>query len=221
MTKNKDTKQDLDAKPVKEPIELTEWQKRNIEFLKKQKEKAAEEKKQKKSSYLKKATVLHQSDDLSSQSEDKENIKDSSLGQEAQENQEASQVEEELTQNYEESQDLTKAKKPKRIKHRKKEKSKGQQAFIKSLPVLLISLLVLSLSLFLLSPYSKMKEFSAKGNKHVTLTELIEQSQIKSSDYFFKVAFSSARFAENVKLSNPWIKKLAWIISYLFILCLM
>ncbi|WMB29966.1 FtsQ-type POTRA domain-containing protein [Streptococcus didelphis] len=66
-----------------------------------------------------------------------------------------------------------------------------------------------------------MKEFSAKGNKHVTLTELIEQSQIKSSDYFFKVAFSSARFAENVKLSNPWIKKLAWIISYLFILCLM
>ncbi|WP_371130762.1 hypothetical protein [Streptococcus didelphis] len=54
MTKNKDTKQDLDAKPVKEPIELTEWQKRNIEFLKKQKEKAAEEKKQKKSSYLKK-----------------------------------------------------------------------------------------------------------------------------------------------------------------------
>ncbi|MGH2312443.1 cell division protein FtsQ/DivIB [Streptococcus uberis] len=165
----------------KEPIVLTEWQKRNLEFLKKKKIQEEEEKK------LKEKLASEKKAQLLQNNLTEETPEDSSK-----------------TSSDDKKEQVTKKKeKPLKVK---KEISQRQKAFVKALPVLSISLFFLLGSLFFLSPYSKMKEFAVVGNKHTTLAELSEQSRIKSSDYFLKVLFSAQKYEKAIMTSNPWVK---------------
>lgn len=175
--------------PEKEPLVLTEWQKRNIEFLEKKKSQAEEERKLKeKLASEKKARLQSKNSDEEIDADDKSDT-DSEIGTDSEVDEE--KVKEEV--------------KPKV----KKEKTKRQKALIKALPVLLTSFLILIASIFFLSPYSKLKTFASKGNDHTSLVELVSQSQIKPSEYFLSVFFSSAKHANAIKTSNPWVKDVA------------
>ncbi|MGT2933042.1 cell division protein FtsQ/DivIB [Streptococcus catagoni] len=181
MTKNKNNETEKDNKP----IVLTEWQKRNIEFLEKKKAKEEEEKK------LKEKLLIEKRSELQSQKDevDKDSDSDKDSDQTAQE--EESPQEEKLL----------------KVVKVKKEKTKRHKAFIKALPVLVVSVLVLTLSIFVLTPYSKSKVYSSKGNDHTSLAQLIDQSTIKESDYFFTLLFSKSRYEKAIESNNPWIKQ--------------
>ncbi|ELY5747300.1 cell division protein FtsQ/DivIB [Streptococcus iniae] len=198
MTKNK-------KKTENQPVNLSEWQKRNIEFLEKKRLQEEEEEKRREKLLLeKKAEFQKEQEEVVSEiSEEDEQVSTEEIAVEE------TVVEEEREQNVE--QESLKTLKTKKVK---REKSRRELAFIKAIPVLLISLLMLSGSLFMLTPYSKNKVFSTKGNKHTSLTELIDQSKIKDSDYISKVWLSSSKFETAIKNANPWIKDV--LISYDF-----
>ncbi|EGJ26699.1 cell division protein FtsQ/DivIB [Streptococcus porcinus] len=166
--------------PEKEPLVLTEWQKRNIEFIEKKKSQAEEERK------LKEKLLSEKKAQLQSKSNDEEIDTDGTSDTDSAKDED--DVKEEV------------------IPKVKKEKTKRQKALIKASPVLLVSFLVLATSVFFLSPYSKLKTFASKGNDHTSLVELVNQSQIKPSEYFLSVFLSSAKHANAVKTSNPWVK---------------
>lgn len=176
MAKNK-------KKTPNEPVILTEWQKRNLEFIEKKKQQAKEDE------------ILREKLRI----EKKEQIQQAEKELEASNEMELNESEElvdELAQN-ETKQKLPKEKKP---------KTKRQIALIKALPVLLTSILILSISVFLMTPYSKMKDFEAKGNNHTSLNSLIKQSDIRDSDYIFTVIKSASKFESNIYKTNPWVK---------------
>ncbi|MGT2807521.1 cell division protein FtsQ/DivIB [Streptococcus iniae] len=201
MTKNK-------KKNDNQPVNLSEWQKRNIEFLEKKRLQEEEEEKRREKLLLeKKAEFQKEQEEVVSEiSEEDEQVSVEEIAVEE------TVVEEEREQNVE--QESLKTLKTLKTKKVKREKSRRELAFIKAIPVLLISLLMLSGSLFMLTPYSKNKVFSTKGNKHTSLTELIDQSKIKDSDYISKVWLSSSKFETAIKNTNPWIKDV--LISYDF-----
>ncbi|MGT2958118.1 cell division protein [Streptococcus bovimastitidis] len=165
--------------PDKEPVVLTEWQKRNIEFLEKKKIQAEEEKKLKEKLMIEKKAQLQPVEPT----EEVEETKVSKI--------------------------LFKKEKKEKQPKEKREKTKRQKALIKALPVLLVSLLIMGTSIFFLTPYSKMKTFDSKGNSHSSLVELVNQSKIKPSEYFLSVLFSRQKHIDAIKASNPWVKDLS------------
>ncbi|BBE39771.1 cell division protein FtsQ/DivIB [Streptococcus dysgalactiae] len=182
MAKDKEKKND-------DKLILTEWQKRNIEFLKKKKQQAEEEKK------LKEKLLTEKKAQLQSTSEEDKPV---------------------------EPEDETKSpsadeppvpKKKKKIK-KVKEKSLSQIAFQKSLPVILVSLLLMAASIFMITPYSKVKDFSIKGNHQTNLEELVKASKVKASDYWLTLVTSPGPYEQAIVDANPWVKSVK--MSYQF-----
>ncbi|MGG6797659.1 UNVERIFIED_CONTAM: cell division protein FtsQ/DivIB [Streptococcus canis] len=177
MAKDKEKKSD-------DKLVLTEWQKRNIEFLKKKKQQAEEEKKLK-----------------------EKLLSDKKAQQQAQTTPETVEFKaDEKTDNQEtESETTSKPKKPKKVKQPKK-KSATQIAFQKSLPVLLVTLLLMAVSIFMITPYSKLKDFSVKGNHRTSLEELVKASKVKASDYWLTLLVSPQPYEQAILDTNPWVK---------------
>ncbi|GAA0055175.1 UNVERIFIED_CONTAM: cell division protein FtsQ/DivIB [Streptococcus canis] len=177
MAKDKEKKSD-------DKLVLTEWQKRNIEFLKKKKQQAEEEKKLK-----------------------EKLLSDKKAQQQAQTTPEAIEFKaDEKTDNQEtESETTSKPKKSKKVRQ-PKEKSATQIAFQKSLPVLLVTLLLMAVSIFMITPYSKLKDFSVKGNHRTSLEELVKASKVKASDYWLTLLVSPQPYEQAILDTNPWVK---------------
>lgn len=104
-------------------------------------------------------------------------------------------------------------KKKKKIK-KVKEKSLSQIAFQKSLPVILVSLLLMAASIFMITPYSKVKDFSIKGNHQTNLEELVKASKVKASDYWLTLVTSPGPYEQAIIDANPWVKSVK--MSYQF-----
>ncbi|MGT2844307.1 cell division protein FtsQ/DivIB [Streptococcus hongkongensis] len=180
MAKNKKT-------TPNEPVVLTEWQKRNLEFIEKKKQQAKEDEILKEKLRIEKKEQLLQAEkELESNSEET-----------------ISELEEIIEESH------VREEKKKKEPKEKKPKTKRQLALTKALPVLFVSFIILAISIFLLTPYSKMKDFSAKGNNHTSLATLIKQSDIRDSDYIFTVIKSASKFESNIYQSNPWVKEVA------------
>ncbi|HEQ2219162.1 cell division protein FtsQ/DivIB [Streptococcus pyogenes] len=181
MAKDKEKQSD-------DKLVLTEWQKRNIEFLKKKKQQAEEEKKLK-----------------------EKLLSDKKAQQQAQN---ASEAVELKTDSQEiESETTSKPKKTKKVRQ-PKEKSATQIAFQKSLPVLLGALLLMAVSIFMITPYSKKKEFSVRGNHQTNLDELIKASKVKASDYWLTLLISPGQYERPILRTIPWVKSVH--LSYQF-----
>ncbi|SQF06946.1 cell division protein FtsQ/DivIB [Streptococcus pyogenes] len=185
MAKDKEKQSD-------DKLVLTEWQKRNIEFLKKKKQQAEEEKKLK-----------------------EKLLSDKKAQQQAQNASEAVELKtDEKTDSQEiESETTSKPKKTKKVRQ-PKEKSATQIAFQKSLPVLLGALLLMAVSIFMITPYSKKKEFSVRGNHQTNLDELIKASKVKASDYWLTLLISPGQYERPILRTIPWVKSVH--LSYRF-----
>ena len=181
--------------------ELSEWQKRNQEYLKKkaEEEAALAEEKEKEKQARKEANskLLEESKKSSSESVE-----------------EASSPSNEPSEKEEKSQkDAPKVKEEKEKKKKEKLEKPEKPAKPKIVPVhiwravsiLVPSVLVLLLSIYLLTPLSTIKHIDVKGNVQTQADDIKQVSGIQDSDYTLALLLDKETYAERIK-SNHWIE---------------
>lgn len=81
-----------------------------------------------------------------------------------------------------------------------------RDVFLKALPILIISSFLLFLSLYFVSPYSKMKQIKVNGNQRLTGKQIEEFSLISDKDYVVTTLLHAGSYANNIVNSSPTIK---------------
>ena len=181
--------------------ELSEWQKRNQEYLKKKAEEeavlAAEKEKEKQARKEANSKLLEESKKSPSESDE-----------------EASSPSNEPSEKEEKSQkDAPKVKEEKEKKKKEKLEKPEKPAKPKIVPVhiwravsiLVPSVLVLLLSIYLLTPLSTIKHIDVKGNVQTQADDIKQVSGIQDSDYTLALLLDKETYAERIK-SNHWIE---------------
>lgn len=178
--------------------ELSEWQKRNQEYLKKkaEEEAALAEEKEKEKQARKEANskLLEESKKSSSESDEKA----SSPSKEPSEKEEKSQKGDRKVKEGKE--------KKKKEKPEKPAKPKIAPVHIwRAVSILVPSVLVLLLSVYLLTPLSTIKNIEVKGNSNTQADDIKQASGIQDSDYTLALLLDKETYAERIK-SNHWIE---------------
>lgn len=187
--------------------ELSEWQKRNQEYLKKKAEEEAalaEEKEKERQARM--ASKSEESDETENQKsefdpKDPESAKGESDEKVA--SSEADKEEEEIEESgskEKEEQDKNLAKKEKPAKA----KIPGLH-ILRALTILFPSLLLLIVSAYLLSPYATMKDIRVEGTVQTTADDIRQASGIQDSDYTINLLLDKAKYEEQIK-SNYWVE---------------
>ena len=178
--------------------ELSEWQKRNQEYLKKkaEEEAALAEEKEKEKQARKEANskLLEEAKKSSSQSDEE----DTSPSQEPSEKDEKAQKED------------TEVKKEKEKKKKEKPEKPAKPRIApvhiwRAVSILVPSVLFLLLSIYLLTPFSTIKHIEVKGNVQTQADDIKQISGIKDSDYTLSLLLNKEKHAEQIK-SNHWIE---------------
>lgn len=195
---------------LEELKELSEWQKRNQEYLKKKAEEEAalaEEKEKERQARM--ASKSEESDETENQksesnAKDPESAKEES--EEKVESLETDKEEEEIEESGSkegEEQDKQLAKKATKEKAAKA-KIPGIH-ILRALTILFPSLLLLIVSAYLLSPYATMKDIRVEGTVHTTADDIRQASGIQDSDYTISLLLDRAKYEEQIK-SNYWVE---------------
>ena len=175
--------------------ELSEWQKRNQEYLKKKAEEEAalaeEKEKEKQARMEENSKMLEEAKKSSSESDE-----------------EAASPSKEPSEKEEKSQ-----KDDHKVKEEKEKKKKEKPAKPKIAPVhiwravsiLVPSVLILLLSIYLLTPLSTIKHIEIKGNVQTQADDIKQVSGIQDSDYTLSLLWNKEKHAERIK-SNHWIE---------------
>lgn len=193
------------SKALEEEATLSEWQKQNREYLRK---KAEEEIKEEQESDLSEDTEAEEDSD-SNPEEQKESAEDQSSPENEEETTETEQVEEEDETSEEKSEE--KSEETKVEEKRSKSKKKIAKPSIPSVhiwravTILIPSLLVLFFSIYLLTPYSTLKNIQVTGTVETNADQIKEASGIRDSDYTFDLLLNKDKHAEMIK-SNHWIE---------------
>ena len=192
MTKKKESQKSQKDKSEKKSV-MTEWQKRNIEFLKKKEAEKVEKKKRQEKLRLERT---HKKEEATE--EDKADSKaDKKLT--AEEKKKAKEVKKEEAKKAKEAKKLQKL-------EAKKEKTPLQKAIHHALPVLITSGLVLLISIFLVTPFSKKKVVTVSGVSVASQDEVIKDSGIKTSDYVFSMILHHSTYEKNIISKNKLVK---------------
>ena len=187
--------------------ELSEWQKRNQEYLKKKAEEdvalAEEKEKERQARMASKSEDSDETEDQESETdqEDEESAKEEP--EEKVESSEADKEEEEIEESgskEKEEQDKNLAKKEKPAKA----KIPGLH-ILRALTILFPSLLLLVVSAYLLSPYANMKDIRVEGTVQTTADDIRQASGIQDSDYTINLLLDKAKYEEQIK-SNYWVE---------------
>lgn len=178
--------------------ELSEWQKRNQEYLKKKAEEeaalAAEKEKEKQARKEANSKLLEEAKKSSSQSDEE----DTSPSQKPSEKDEKPQKEDSEVKKEKE--------KKKKEKPEKPAKPKIAPVHIwRAVSILVPSVLVLLLSIYLLTPFSTLKHIEVKGNVQTQADDIKQVSGIQDSDYTLSLLLNKDKHAEQIK-SNHWIE---------------
>ena len=178
--------------------ELSEWQKRNQEYLKKKAEEEAalaeEKEKEKQARMGKNSKLLEESKKSSSDSDQNETVPD----EEPSEKEEKSQKGDPKVKEEKE--------KKKKEKPEKPAKPKIAPVHIwRAVSILVPSVLVLLLSVYLLTPLSTIKNIEVKGNSNTQADDIKQASGIQDSDYTLALLLDKEKYAERIK-SNHWIE---------------
>lgn len=178
--------------------ELSEWQKRNQEYLKKKAEEeaalAAEKEKEKQARKEANSKLLEEAKKSSSQSDEE----DTSPSQKPSEKDEKAQKED----------SEVKKEKEKKKKEKPEKPAKPRIAPVhiwRAVSILVPSVLVLLLSIYLLTPLSTLKHIEVKGNVQTQADDIKQVSGIQDSDYTLSLLLNKEKHAEQIK-SNHWIE---------------
>ena len=189
---------------LEELKELSEWQKRNQEYLKKKAEEEAalaEEKEKERQARM--GEESEKSEDKQDQ-EDEESAKEKSEEKvESSEGDKEEEEKEESTSKENEEQDKKLAKKATKEKPAKA-KIPGLH-ILRALTILFPSLLLLIVSAYLLSPYATMKDIRVEGTVQTTADDILQASGIQDSDYTINLLLDKAKYEERIK-SNYWVE---------------
>ena len=88
----------------------------------------------------------------------------------------------------------------------KKEKTPLQKAIHHALPVIITSAVILLISIFLVTPFSKKKIITVTGTSRVSQEEVIRDSGIKPSNYLFLLIFHHSTYEKNIISKNKMVK---------------
>ena len=185
---------------LEELKELSEWQKRNQEYLKKKaEEEAALAEKKEKERQARMGEESEKSEDKQDQ-EDEESAKEES--KEKVEFSEGDKEEEEI----EESGSKEGEEQDKKATKEKAAKAKIPGLHIlRALTILFPSLLLLIVSAYLLSPYATMKDIRVEGTVQTTADDIRQASGIQDTDYTINLLLDKAKYEERIK-SNYWVE---------------
>ena len=190
MTKKKEPKKSQKAKSEKKSA-LTEWQKRNIEFLKKKEAEKAEKKKRQEKLRLERNPKATDTDTKA------EKVEEKALT--AEEKKKAKEAKKEEARKAKEAKKLQKL-------EAKKEKTPFQKAIHHALPVIITATVILLISIFLVTPFSKKKIITVTGTSTVNQEEVIRDSGIKTSNYLFSLIFRHSIYEKNIISKNKMVK---------------
>jgi len=194
---------------LEELKELSEWQKRNQEYLKKKAEEEAalaEEKEKERQARM--ASKSEKSDET----EDKESEPEPKDPESAKEESEE-KVEKSEDVKKEVAKEEQKSKEPKKQNKQEKKPVKEKPAKPKipgvhiwrAISILFLSLLLLVASAYLLSPYATMKDIRVEGTVQTTADDIRQASGIQDSDYTINLLLDKAKYEEQIK-SNYWVE---------------
>ena len=195
---------------LEELKELSEWQKRNQEYLKKKAEEEAalaEEKEKERQARM---------GEESEKSEGKQDQKSDS------DQNDSDSAKEDAKEKAEESEDAKKeaTKEEPKSKEPKKEDKKIEEKPVKKKPakpkipgvhiwraisILFLSLILLVVSAYLLSPYATMKDIRIEGTVQTTADDIRQASGIQDSDYTINLLLDKEKYEEQIK-SNYWVE---------------
>ena len=195
---------------LEELKELSEWQKRNQEYLKKKAEEEAalaEEKEKERQARM--ASKSEESDETENQKSES-NPKDPKSAKDDTEEkvEESEDVKKEVSK--EESKSKEKENQDKKLA-KKATKEKPAKAkipgihILRALTILFPSLLLLVVSAYLLSPYATMKDIRVEGTVQTTADDIRQASGIQDSDYTINLLLDKAKYEEQIK-SNYWVE---------------
>lgn len=189
---------------LEELKELSEWQKRNQEYLKKKAEEEAalaeEKEKERQARMASKSEDSDATEDQESESDSKDSESAKEESEEKVESSEADKEEEESESKEKEEQDKNLVKKEKPAKA----KIPGLH-ILRALTILFPSLLLLIVSAYLLSPYAIMKDIRVEGTVHTTADDIRQASGIQDSDYTINLLLDKAKYEKQIK-SNYWVE---------------
>ena len=187
--------------------ELSEWQKRNQEYLKKKaEEEAALAEKKEKERQARMGEESEKSEDQESDTDqgDEESTKEESEEKVASsEGDKEEEEKEESGSKEDEEQDKKLAKKATKEKPAKA-KIPGLH-ILRALTILFPSLLLLIVSAYLLSPYATMKDIRVEGTVQTTADDIRQASGIQDTDYTINLLLDKAKYEERIK-SNYWVE---------------
>lgn len=190
--------------------ELSEWQKRNQEYLKKKAEEEAalaEEKEKERQARM--ASKSEESDETENQKSES-NPKDPKSAKDDTEE----KVEESEDVKKEVSKEESKSKEPKKEDKKADKKSVKEKPvkpkipgihILRALTILFPCLLLLVVSAYLLSPYATMKDIRVEGTVQTTDDDIRQASGIQDSDYTINLLLDKAKYEEQIK-SNYWVE---------------
>ena len=193
--------------------ELSEWQKRNQEYLKKKAEEEvalAEEKEKERQARM---ASKSEKSDATEEQESESNPKDSkSAKEDAKEKVEESEdVKKEVPKEEPKSKEPKKQNKQDKKIEKKPVKEKPVKPKIpgvhiwRAISILFLSLLLLVVSAYLLSPYATMKDIRVEGTVQTTDDDIRQASGIQDSDYTINLLLDKAKYEEQIK-SNYWVE---------------
>ena len=198
---------------LEELKELSEWQKRNQEYLKKKAEEEAalaEEKEKERQARM--ASKSEESDETEDQESESDPKDPESAKEDAKEKAEDSEeVKKEVSKEKSKSTESTEKENQDKKLAKKATKEKPAKAkipaihILRALTILFPSLLLLIVSAYLLSPYATMKDIRVEGTVQTTDDDIRQASGIQDSDYTINLLLDKAKYEEQIK-SNYWVE---------------
>ena len=198
---------------LEELKELSEWQKRNQEYLKKKAEEEvalAEEKEKERQARM--ASKSEKSDATEDQEGESDPKDPKSAKEDAKEKvEESEEVKKEVSKEKSKSTESTEKENQDKKLAKKATKEKPAKAkipgihILRALTILFPSLLLLIVSAYLLSPYATMKDIRVEGTVQTTDDDIRQASGIQDSDYTINLLLDKAKYEEQIK-SNHWVE---------------
>ena len=192
---------------LEELKELSEWQKRNQEYLKKKAEEEAalaEEKEKERQARMGEESEKSEDQESETDQKDEESAKEES--EEKVEAPEADKEEEEIEESgSKEKEDQDKKLAKKAIKEKPAKAKITGLHILRALTILFPSLLLLIISTYLLTPYATMKDISVEGTVQTTADDIRQASGIQDSDYTINLLLDKVKYEKQIK-SNYWVE---------------
>ena len=198
---------------LEELKELSEWQKRNQEYLKKKAEEEAalaeEKEKERQARMASKSEDSDETEDQESESDPKDPESAKEKSEEKVEDSE--EVKKEVSKEKSKSTESTEKENQDKKLAKKATKEKPAKAkipaihILRALMILFPSLLLLIVSAYLLSPYATMKDIRVEGTVQTTDDDIRQASGIQDSDYTINLLLDKAKYEEQIK-SNYWVE---------------